>query len=341
MKATDRDRIQQRISDLTRDYKKQGYEVIENPNKKDLPYFLKNYNYIPDLIVKSSKDNFIIEVKSGENLKDSKKLSPIADIINKNENWEFVLIVTIPKESNIVNKIPNLPSTEVAVRKFNLFFERKDFTEYFDMIFLYGWSIVQSLLLQILGENGERKIQISPKAMLREGFSQGYFSKKDYNTLIALSSKRNSIVHGDFSIAILKEDIYLLKSLIQKLYKTLIGDNDSKNHINYLKSLDENDLEYEIDSIISDSNYEIVESEKISSRIAETNAFAYYVDDYSINEIKFASDSCVVKLSFSASGEQDEDRPFCGSKISGEAIATIDEDGNVLYSEIIAEVDNF
>jgi hypothetical protein len=75
--------------------------------------------------------------------------------------------------------------------------------------------------------------------------------------------------------------------------------------------------------------------------MAETNAFSWSVDDYKVTEIDVGEDECTVLLTYSASGDQDEDRGFCGNKINGEAKATIDESGDVTYEIINAEVEDW
>lgn len=113
------------------------------------------------------------------------------------------------------------------------------------------------------------------------------------------------------------------------------------NYISYLTSLSSTEHETEIDEKISDSVHEIIYSKEFLSESTDTNATGWVVDDYEITGITFNKGVCIVSLDYKASGEQDEDRPSCGSSISGTAKATIDSSGNVTYGDITASVDDY
>lgn len=118
-------------------------------------------------------------------------------------------------------------------------------------------------------------------------------------------------------------------------------DYDDDNYIRYLNSLSIGEQEQEIDNKIADTYQQIVDTEEVVGAMAETNAFSWSVDDYKVTEIDVGEDECTVLLTYSASGDQDEDRGFCGNKINGEAKATIDESGDVTYEIINAEVEDW
>ena len=112
-------------------------------------------------------------------------------------------------------------------------------------------------------------------------------------------------------------------------------------YIDKLRRLTKEELENEIDGKIADSYGELINSEGASSAIAVTNAFGWGCDEYEVTNIDVQEDECVVDISWHASGDQDEDKPFCGDSISGTAQAVIDDDGNVSYRDIEAETDSY
>jgi hypothetical protein len=57
--------------------------------------------------------------------------------------------------------------------------------------------------------------------------------------------------------------------------------------------------------------------------------------------VEFTNDTCVVDISWHASGDQDQDKPYCGDSISGTAQAIIDDDENISYRAIEAETDPY
>jgi hypothetical protein len=110
------------------------------------------------------------------------------------------------------------------------------------------------------------------------------------------------------------------------------------NFVQHLKALAESDRRSAIDEKIADTYHEILNSEAFNGAIAETNATGWGVDDYEIQDIDLGDENCIVKLSYSASGEQDTDKVYAGDTVTGTAEAAIDAQGAVQYSNITAEV---
>jgi hypothetical protein len=115
----------------------------------------------------------------------------------------------------------------------------------------------------------------------------------------------------------------------------------SGTYVKYLRILNEESLNGEIDSRIADTCYNIVEDEFVISLITETNAFDWHVDEYEILDIRIEDDSAKVEISFHLASSSDLDRPFCGDQISGRAEAEIDCFADVTYTVIEAKVEDW
>jgi hypothetical protein len=145
---------------------------------------------------------------------------------------------------------------------------------------------------------------------------------------------RNSIVHGPGSqipVDTIKAALPTLQELL-----VLVG----AGYIEYLLVLSESERYAAVDAKLADTYQAIADSESFNSAIAETNAADFAVDEYEIDDISFDGDECVVKLSYSAAGEQMEDRGFNGDRIVGSCEAVIDTMGRVEYRDVHAEVDH-
>ena len=53
---------------------------------------------------------------------------------------------------------------------------------------------------------------------------------------------------------------------------------------------------------------------------------------------RWSDEKCTVSLSYSASGDQDKEKPYSGDTVVGTAVAVIDSHGDVQYTDITAEV---
>jgi hypothetical protein len=63
------------------------------------------------------------------------------------------------------------------------------------------------------------------------------------------------------------------------------------------------------------------------------------MDTLEIYDVSFEQGRCRVKVGFSFCGDQDNDKPWCGTEITGECVAWVDEDGDVELSNISADLD--
>ena len=76
-------------SSIAEKYRKKGFEVITNPQSKDLPFDLGTYR--PDLVAGKSKNKgHIIEVKTSSAQISLGSYQEIATIISQHTGWRFL-----------------------------------------------------------------------------------------------------------------------------------------------------------------------------------------------------------------------------------------------------------
>lgn len=107
MKSEQANRELQRIRELADEYAKKGYTVVHPRTEKDLPPFLRNAKYIPDLIVTSDKEKLVIEVKTSETVRRDKEISRVSDLVNRQPGWQFLFVLTNPKRDPSAIPAPN------------------------------------------------------------------------------------------------------------------------------------------------------------------------------------------------------------------------------------------
>lgn len=113
-----------------------------------------------------------------------------------------------------------------------------------------------------------------------------------------------------------------------------------ENFIDFLKGFD-NERQCELISSVLEEEIQLIDNEDpVASLIAETNAFNFFVDEFSIDNITFEDDFIVeVNFSFHMSGENLEDKPYCGNEINGAGLAIIDSEKNIEIEVLSGEVD--
>ena len=109
-----------------------------------------------------------------------------------------------------------------------------------------------------------------------------------------------------------------------------------------LRGLSAARLSNELEDKISKHSFDLLDSESASSEIAMTNVTGGWgIEDLEIideaADIDLSGDEVSVSITCRAIGEQDDDKPWCGDKLSIEAVAIIGDDGNVRFDEVSAE----
>jgi len=110
------------------------------------------------------------------------------------------------------------------------------------------------------------------------------------------------------------------------------------NYMKFLKGLSKDELEAEIEDKISKCEQDLLDAEAVASEIARSNATGWGLDTHAeILDIKFSQDQARVRVSFVLSGNQDDDKPFSGTEINGEATGVVDDSGQVRFVGVTAE----
>ena len=111
----------------------------------------------------------------------------------------------------------------------------------------------------------------------------------------------------------------------------------------YIKRLEElapEDQEAEIEEQIERTYKDLVQGPGFRDVMARTNAWNWAIDECNILAMDIGDGEVRVKLSYLASGENEEkeDRPFQGDKIRGEAEAVVNDNGDVRYEAVTGEL---
>jgi hypothetical protein len=112
------------------------------------------------------------------------------------------------------------------------------------------------------------------------------------------------------------------------------------NYIDKLKGMDKDQQQDEIQQKVQEHESELIDTEVIAGEIASSNATDWDLDEVEVLNISFPQpNEAHAKIAFVLSGEQDEDKPFSGTKMKGEALVVIDGDGDGDFKDVTAERD--
>lgn len=215
-----------KIQELAREYKKKGFTVYIEPTGNEVPDFIKNFNYTPDLIAISQEESHIVEVSSRDTAERLREISKLVDTIEKERGWRFILVMTNPRVSSVESiqpAIPELSDLQSAFKKLSELVELSDNNKHkFDhAILLSAWSIVEGAL-RMYNYTGKSSMPVrSPRSVVRDAVMMGFITKEEGKFLDNIAEIRNSIAHGavdnKISTASLTKLVKICKSLVTEI----------------------------------------------------------------------------------------------------------------------------
>ncbi len=213
-----------KIRELARQYSDRGFKVIVEPKGRQLPSFLRELGYEPDLIAKSPEESFVFEVSTRNSADKLARMSKVATIVNDRAKWKFVLVMTNPKvvRPTLTDyKLRSVLELRQSVQDLNdlVSVSVKRSNQFNDMVILKAWSIIEAAIR--IGVPREKNL--SPRSLIRDAVMFGLISQRDGEFLQNVAELRNRIVHG-FRVREPPEvQIGRLQDVIERLLHELIG----------------------------------------------------------------------------------------------------------------------
>lgn len=206
----------QRAHAIAQEYRSNGYEVIEEPSREQLPDFLADYR--PDLLIRRGNETVVVEVKSRTSLAREPNVRELARLLQTKPGWNFELVVvgegeklrspegTLPLEREDI-----LQRIEEAGRLL-----KSGFSE---AALLIGWSASEATVRLLAEDEGVLLDRHTPSYILNRAATDGVISRDDHNFLTNAMKYRNAFVHGfkvvDFDSALVGHLISTTKRLLQ------------------------------------------------------------------------------------------------------------------------------
>jgi len=113
----------------------------------------------------------------------------------------------------------------------------------------------------------------------------------------------------------------------------------SRNYISHLRSLSKAAAKSEVTDLICAKRFELLDADDVNSAMATTNATDFDVDDVEVSDVNIEGNEAEAEFVFVVNGDQDPDKPWSGNKIKGSALAIVDDEAEVRFRDVEAELD--
>jgi len=206
----------QRARVLAEEYRRKGYEVVEEPSQEQLPDFLAGYH--PDLLIRKGDEAIVVEVKSRTSLAQETQVRELARLLRTKPGWNFELIVVgeeerwrAPEGAHPFDRDDILRGLAAA--------EQLLHTGFADAALLLAWSASEATVRLLTEEEAIMLERLAPLYILKQAAMHGVVSREEYHFLTKAMEYRNAFVHGfkpiDFEPALVIEFISMTKRLLQ------------------------------------------------------------------------------------------------------------------------------
>ncbi|WP_353932981.1 hypothetical protein WJM97_10520 [Okeanomitos corallinicola TIOX110] len=211
----------EKILEVAQEYRQKGYEVILSPNHEQLPTFLQNYGYSPDMIALRGEQGVIVEVKSRRSFRlSANNIQTLAQLVEQAPNWGFDLVITNPDDELYTDQIEG--SLQIDEIKSRLQIAKQLINNHPESAILFIWSLAEATL-RILAESEGLILQKpeSPPYLLKLLVTEGVISQTDYQLLINNLQLRNAIAHGFKTNSLSLNSVIEVIEVIEKLLDSL------------------------------------------------------------------------------------------------------------------------
>ena len=205
---------------LGRDYKEKGYTVSFEPRGTQLPNFLREIGYMPDLIVKGRDGSIVIEVTSRDSVARLRELSKVSETIGRQPGWQFQLVMTNarnPTGPDFPVPLADVDKLKKALSDLLKLYELSNNSNerYSHAVLLLVWAIVEGILrVWLYSTSGHAREQVSsPHSLVRDGVMLGFLEMEDGEFLDKMASARNRVAHGTVSEKVKAQN---LEKLVQR-----------------------------------------------------------------------------------------------------------------------------
>ena len=210
----------ERLEELVREYASNGYDVLLDPSEADLPGFLRDAGFVPDLIAKSPDGNVVVDVETRQSVHGNKRLSEISRIVAREAGWEFVLEYVNPDRKRDVEGFvgsPSPASISNAIDYARRLSQGSNEESARAAALLLLWSAFEGAASATVRATNDDARRLSTGAAIRDAVTLGLLSRESYGVLRALMKKRNALAHGGLEVQIDSAELSELADLCQEL----------------------------------------------------------------------------------------------------------------------------
>ena len=218
--ATERERA----ASVAGRYRQRGYQVVEEPATDQLPDFLQELNFQPDLLATNGLESVIVEIQSFGQVARSQVMERVAETVERHPNWRLELILGhLPEATDSEQPAEEFETSTIGFSEIE---ERINSSKHLASVgdlqaaVILLWSALEATLRNGLERVSASFVNNVPAAILKQGVAYGLMDPEDYNTLSRLLPVRNAATHGfaaTVDVDLLEKSTHITKSILAEV----------------------------------------------------------------------------------------------------------------------------
>ncbi|HUG16234.1 MAG TPA: hypothetical protein VMM78_14615 [Thermomicrobiales bacterium] len=187
-------RERRRLTELAREYRERGYEVITQPQEDDLPAFLRGFQ--PDMVARREGDDVVIEVVTKQSLREtSQRIKQLTDAVAPHAGWRFELVVTNPRTDSSEPPHGDEPAIQEIMKRLGDAREllREGQAENAGLV---AWAATEAALRSLARRHDVSLDRLEPGYVLKQLSVLGLLSSEDLDLMQDAMRERDLIAHG-------------------------------------------------------------------------------------------------------------------------------------------------
>src|SRR2546421_1786517 len=194
MRQSDRSDVRAEVDRVAQEYRGRGYQVILSPSASDLPEFARDWQ--PDIVARRQDDSLLIEVKRGSSVRDNERLRAIAQRVEAQPGWRFVLESSAHEPGNSDDDERFQPITPQQASEMLAEAVRLREDGHHRASLLLAWAAFEAVM-RTAAEHYELRVPRSDAwSLMRELVSNGVLEREAYQRLNDAFQVRNAVAHG-------------------------------------------------------------------------------------------------------------------------------------------------
>ena len=199
------------VSTVAESYRRQGYEVVFEPEPSLLPKESKSLQ--PDFLATKGDERVIVEVKYPQNLLAYPSLMRLAEVIRRIPGWRLDVVVLEKRRQAAESQTL---STEDAKRRLDSADHVAEETGDFAAALLLLWTAAEAILRDRVSRQTEDNLT-STSRLPKLAYSLGLIDTEDVATAEWMTRIRNDVVHGRSESSVTRLDYDRARAFVIKL----------------------------------------------------------------------------------------------------------------------------